>query len=98
MLVLIVILEKVGKLKDEGNDRISWGGNYNKNEILEVSLNCLATASKSKWEKSMEKAKEGNWVLYTDSSRKEEVGVEEGWVSHNEKVQGRAGLGKLAIV
>ena len=57
------IMGKAKRLRQEGNKRISWRGNCIKNEILVVDLNCSATAPKSKWEKSIETIKEGNWVL-----------------------------------
>ena len=61
--VLIVILGKAGRVKAERNERIRWGGNCTKNDIPEITLNCLAIASKVKWEESIERVKEGNWVL-----------------------------------
>ena len=85
-------------MKEEGNERLSWGGNCTKNKVPEIDLNCSAIFPKSKWEKSIERVKEGNWILYMDGSKSEEGRVGGGWVSHGGKIQGKAGLGKLATV
>ena len=69
-----------------------------KNGVPEISLNCSPTDPKAKWERNIEKAKEGNWVLYSDGSKNEEGRVGSGWVSHGGKIEGKEGLGKLATV
>lgn len=61
--VLVTIMAKTGRVREEGNETISWGGNCTKNEIPEINLNYSMITSKSKWEKSIERAKEGKWVL-----------------------------------
>ena len=70
--VLTAIMGKAGRVREEGNKRISWGGNCTKNEVPEIDLNCLAVSPKPKWEKSIERVKEGNWILFTDGSKSEE--------------------------
>ena len=80
--VLTTIMGKAGRVREKGKEKIRWGGNCAKNEVLEIDLNCSAIATKAKWEKSIEKAKEGNWVLYSDGSKNEEEKVGSGWISH----------------
>ena len=46
--VLTAIITKAGRIREEENERISWGGNCVKNTVLEVNLNCSAIAPKSK--------------------------------------------------
>ena len=87
---------KAGRIKEERNKKISWGGNCTKNEVPEISLKCLTIARKTKWEKSIERAEEGNWVLYSDGSKNEEGRVGSGWALHGGKIQGEVELGKLA--
>ena len=60
MSVLTAIMGKAGRIREEENKKISWGGNYNKIKIPEINLNCSAITHKSKWEKSIERIKEGN--------------------------------------
>ena len=61
-------------------------------------MKCSANAPKRKWEKSIEKAKERNWVFYSDSSKNKEGRVGYGWMSHERKFEVKKGLGKLATV
>ena len=96
--VLMAIIGKAGRVREERYEKISWGGNYAKGEVPEINLNCSATASKAKWERSIERVKEENWVLYSNGSKNEERRVGSGWVSHGGKIQGKIGLGKLATV
>ena len=96
--VLTAIMGKVGRIREEGNERISWGSNCIKNKVLEIDLNCSAIAPKAKWEKSIERVKEGNWVLYLDDSKNKEGRVESGWVSYRGKIQGKEGMESLATV
>ena len=91
-------MRKVGRIREEGNERISWGGSCTKNCVPEINLNCSSTAAKSKWEKNIERVKEGNWVLYSDSSKNEEGRVGSMWVSHGGKIQRKESLRKLAMV
>ena len=51
-----------------------------------MNLNCSAIAPKAKWDKSIERVKYGNWVLYSDSSMNEEGRVGSRWVLYREKV------------
>ena len=74
----MAIIGKGGRMREEGNDRISWGGNCRKNIVLEINLNCSAIAPSSKWEKSIERVKEDNWVFYSDGSKNEEGRVRSG--------------------
>ena len=76
--VLTAIMGKAGRIRKEGNKRISWRGDCEKNNIPEINLNCSANAPKSKWESSIEKAKKDNWVFYSDSSKNEEGRVGSG--------------------
>ena len=69
-----------------------------KNCVPEINLNCTSTTPKSRWERNIEKVKEDNWVLYSDSSKNEAGRVGNGWVSHRGKIQSKEGLGKLATV
>ena len=69
MSVLTVIMGKAGRITEEGNDRISWGGNCGKNIVPEINLNCSATTLKEKWQKSIKRVKEDNWVLYSNGSK-----------------------------
>ena len=85
-LVLTAIMGKAGRVREEGNERISQGGNCTKNEVLEINLNCSATPSKAKWEKSIERVKDGNWVLYSDGSKNEDGRVGSGWISYGGKI------------
>ena len=85
-IVLTVIMGKAGKIREEGNERISCGGDCVKNYVPEINLNCSSTAPKSKWEDSIERIKEDNWVLYSDSSKSEKGRVGSGWVSHGGKI------------
>ena len=96
--VLTAIMGKAGKIREEGNERISWGGDCAKNCVPEIDLNCSPTDSKSKWKRNIEKVKEGNWVLYSNGSKNEEGKVGSGWVSHGGRIQGKEGLGKLVTV
>ena len=61
-------------------------------------MNCSVIATKSKWEKSMERVKKDNWVICFDGSKNEEGRVGSGWVSHGGKIQRNVGLEKLATV
>ena len=45
--VLTAIMGKPGKISEEGNERISWGGVSAKNCIPKINLNCSSTAPKS---------------------------------------------------
>ena len=67
--VLTAIMGKAGKIREEGTERKSWGGNCAKNIVQKINLNCSAIASKSKWEKSIERVKEDNWIMCFDSSK-----------------------------
>ena len=58
--VLTGIMGKEAIVIEEGNEKISWEGNCTKSEVPEINLNCSAIASKMKWEKNFERAKEGN--------------------------------------
>ena len=91
-------MAKAGRIREEENEIISCGGDCAKNHVLKINLNCSSTASRSKQEKNIERAKEGNWVLYSDGSKNKEGRVGSGWVSHRGKIQGKEGLGKLATV
>ena len=98
ILVHTAIMGKAGRIRDKGNERISWGGNCAKNFIPEINLSCFAIAPKSKWEKSMKRVKENNWVIYSDGSKNEEGRVGSGRVAHGGKIQGNVGLGNLGTV
>ena len=76
--VLTSIIGKAGTVREEGNEKISWGGNCTKGEVPEINLNCSATAFKTKWENSIKRVKKENWVLYSDGSKNEEGRVESG--------------------
>ena len=84
--VLMAIIEKVGRVKKEGNESLSWKGNCTKIEVLEINLNYSVNTPKAKWEKSIERVKEGNWVLYSDSSKNDGEKVGSGWVSYRERI------------
>ena len=94
----MAIIGKAGRIREEGNKRLSWEGNCVKNIVSEINLNCSTNATCSKWEKSIERVKEGNWVLYSDGSKNEKGRVGSEWVSHRGKIQGKVGLRKLATV
>ena len=98
MLFLMAIIEKAEKLREEDNGSISSKGNCAKNEIPEIELKYSATASKSKQESSIEKAKEGNWILYIDGSKSEKRKVSGGYASYRRNIQGQVELGKLVTV
>ena len=91
-------MAKAGRIRKEGNQRISWGGNCMKNIVPEINLNCSTINSKAKWERNIERVKEDNWGLYSDSSKNEEGKVGSRWVFHRGKIQRKEGLGKLVIV
>ena len=57
-----------------------------KDEVPVIDLNCLATAPRAKWEKRIERVKEGNWIHYINGSKNAEEGVKEGWVSHKGRI------------
>ena len=97
-LALTVIIGKAGRIRDEGNKKISRGGNCAKGEVPEINLNRSATASKAKWEKSIDRIKEGNWFIYSNRSKNEEGRVRSGWILYGGKIQGKKYLGKLATV
>ena len=67
--VLTAMMGKIGRITEEENERISWGGSYMKNIISEINLNCSTIALKSKWKTRIERVQEDNWVLYSDSSK-----------------------------
>ena len=46
----------------------------------------------------MERVKEGNWILYIDSSKNEEGRVRSRWVLYGETMQKKEGMGKLVTV
>ena len=54
------------------------------NIFLEIDLNCSTTAPVSKWQKSIGKVKEDNWVLYSDGSKNQKGRVGSECVSHKE--------------
>ena len=56
------------------------------NKVSEINLNCSNSSPKLKWENSIERAKEGNWILYINSSKNDEGRVESGWMSHGGKI------------
>ena len=89
---------KTGKIRGEGNEKISCRGDCRKNYVPEINLNYFPTASKSQWEKNIESIKEDNWVLYSDGSKNEGGRVGSGWVSHKGRIQEKESLGKLATV
>ena len=78
MSLLTVIMGKAGRVREEGTEKLSWGGTCAKGEVPEINLNCLAIAPKTKWENSIERVKEGNWILYTNGSKNEEGRVGSG--------------------
>ena len=60
-LVLMAIVGKAGKVREEGNQSISEKGNCTKNEISEIDLNCLTIVPISKWEKILKERKNATW-------------------------------------
>ena len=76
--VFTAIMGKAGIVREEGNERISWGGNCIKNEIPKIHLNCSAIALRGKWKRSIERVKERNWVLHSDGSNNKEGRVGSG--------------------
>lgn len=94
----MAMIEKTGRLSQEDNERISQKENCIKNDVSEIDLNCLTIAIKSKWEKSIEKAKEGSWILYTNSNKSERGEVVEAWVLYKDMIQGNAKLEQLATI
>lgn len=92
-----MIIGKAKRIREEGNERISWGGNCAKNIVLKINLNCSATASRSKWKKNIERVKEDTWGCDSDGSKNEEGRVGSSWVSDGGKDREKEGLEKLAI-
>ena len=58
----------------------------------------MATATKAKWEKTIERIKKGNRVLNANGSKNEEGSVESGRVLLEEMIQGKVGLEKVTLV
>ena len=46
--VLTAIMGKAGKIREDRNERISWGGDCAKNKVPEINLNCFSIVTKVK--------------------------------------------------
>ena len=63
-----------------------------------IKLYCTVSSQEPKWERSIERIKEGNWVIYMYGSKREEGRSGVVWVSYGGKIRGKAGLGKILTV
>ena len=86
MSVFMVIVGKARKLGEEGNKRLSQKENCTKNQVLVIHLNCLAIFAKAKWQKSIKRVKERNWILYMNGSKSKEKQAGGGWVLYGGKL------------
>jgi len=98
--VLTAIQSKAGVLKEEGHERMSYGGRVEKVEVPEVMLQAQADSKVEVWTEAINQAREycNAMGVYTDGSMSEDGVVGAGWYVEGGKGVGEATLGKLATV
>ena len=98
--VLTAIQSKAGVLKDEGHEKISYGGRVEKVDVPEVKLQAQADSKAEVWTEAINQAREFCEAtgVYTDGSINEDGMVAGGWYVEGVKRVGGATLGKLAMV
>lgn len=92
------ILSKVGRLVEEGDERVSIGGSLGRLDIPVVDLRLSSTAKAATWINRIEEVKGESVVIYTDGSMSETGRVGGGWCSEGGTVKGCVGLGRMATV
>ena len=98
--VLTAIQSKAGVLKEEGHEKLSYGGRGEKVEVPEVKLQANADSKAEVWTEAINQAREycNATGIYTDGSMNEDGTVGAGWHVEGGKIQGGVTLGKLATV
>ena len=98
--VLAAIQSKAGVLKEEGHQKMSYGGRIEKVEGPEVKLQAQADSKAEVWTEAINQAREHCDVIgvYTDGSMNEDRTVGGGWYVEGGKRLGGVTLGKLATV
>jgi len=98
--VLTAIQSKAGVLKEEGHEKLRYGGRVEKVEVLEVKLQAQADSKAKVWMEAINQAREHREAtgVYTDGSMNEDGIVGGGWYVEGGKRLGGATLGRLATV
>jgi len=98
--VLTAIKSKAGVLKEEGHERMSYGGRVEKVDVPEVMLQAQADSKAEVWTEAINQAREycDATGVYTDGSMSEYGVVGAGWYVEGRKGVGEVTLGKLATV
>jgi len=98
--VLTAIRSKARVLKEEGHEKISYGGRVGKVEVPEVKLQAQADSNAGVWTEAFNQAREHCEAtgVYTDGSMNEDGMVGGGWYVEGGKRLGGVTLGKLATV
>jgi len=98
--VLTAIQSKTGILKEEGHERMSYGGRVKKIEVPEVKLQAQADSKAEVWTEAINQAREHCKAsgVYTDGSMNEDCMVGRGWCVEGGKRLGGATFDKLATV
>jgi len=97
---LTVIQSKAGVLKEEGQEKICYGGRVEKVQVLEVKLQAQAESKAEVWTEAINQPREycDATGIYTDGSMNEDWMVGGGWYVEGGKSLVGATLGKLATV
>ena len=98
--VLTAIQSKAEVLKEEGHERMSYGGRVEKIEVPVVKLQAQADSKAVVWTEAINQAREqcDAMRIYTDGSMNEDGMVGGGWYVEGGKKLGGVTLGKLATV
>jgi len=98
--VLTAIQSKAGVLKEEGHEKMSYGGRVEKVVVPEVKLQAQADSKAEVWIEAINQAREycDATIVYTNGSMSEDGVVEAGWYVERGKGVGKMTLGKLATV
>jgi len=98
--VLTAIQSKAGLLKEEGHEKMSYGGRVEKVEVPEVKLQAQADSKAEVWTEAINQAREYcNAIgVYTDGSMNVDGMVGGGWYAEGEKRLGGVTVGKVAMV
>ena len=97
---MTAIQSKAGVLKEEGYQKMSYGGRVEKVEVPEVKLQAQADSKAEVWTEAINQARELYQAtgVYTDGSMNEDGMVEGGWYVEGGKRLGGVTLGKWATV
>lgn len=96
--VMSAILSKIGRVMEEGTEKVSIGGVTPRIVIPVVDLGLKSPDKAAIWVKRIGEMKGDDVVVYTDGSMSEEGRVGGGWCSEGGTVKGSICLGRMATV